>query len=89
MVRSPQLCPLRGRSAGEEEAEGRTGKQDDGTEAGSGWTRGTYDAPEHLVPTTEGDRQHGRTLLCIERHSSLLIHSTCNRAGAMGAEIKA
>lgn len=50
--------------------------------------QGTYNAPEHLVPAAEGDRQHGRTLLCVERHPSILIHGTWGRAG-MGAETKA
>lgn len=49
---------------------------------------GTYNAPEHLVPAAEGDRQHGRTFLRIERHPSVLVHSTC-RQGRDGAETKA
>lgn len=39
----------------------------------------THNAPKHLVSTTEGDCQHGGTLLCIKRHPSLLIHSTWHK----------
>ena len=56
---------------------------------GQGWgvegPAGTYNAPEHFVPTAEGDRQHGGTLLCIERHPSLLIHCTWGQRRGNGS----